>query len=95
MKSACFFCPASKKHELAWLQEHHPDLLAGVESRGFLMAAPLALKLGCGFIMLRKKGKLPGETVSLEYALEYGSDRIEVDGDGGGEVGSRQGQKLY
>ena len=47
------------------VRAYHPDLLAGVESRGFLMAAPLALKLGCGFIMLRKKGKLPGETVSL------------------------------
>jgi adenine phosphoribosyltransferase len=63
------------------VRAHHPDLLAGVESRGFLMAAPLALKLGCGFIMLRKKGKLPGETVGLEYALEYGSDRIEVQAD--------------
>jgi adenine phosphoribosyltransferase len=58
-----------------------PDLLAGVESRGFLLAAPLALKLGCGFIMLRKPGKLPGATVGLDYALEYGSDRIEVQAD--------------
>lgn len=63
------------------VRAYHPDLLAGVESRGFLMAAPLALKLGCGFIMLRKKGKLPGETVGLDYALEYGSDRIEVQAD--------------
>ncbi|MBN9509447.1 MAG: adenine phosphoribosyltransferase [Alphaproteobacteria bacterium] len=58
-----------------------PDLLAGVESRGFLLAAPLALKLGCGFIMLRKPGKLPGATVGLDYALEYGSDRIEIQAD--------------
>ena len=57
------------------------DLLAGVESRGFLLAAPLALKLGCGFIMLRKRGKLPGETIGLDYALEYGTDRIEVQAD--------------
>jgi len=59
----------------------HPDLLAGIESRGFLIAAPLALKLGCGFIMLRKSGKLPGATVGLDYALEYGSDRIEMQAD--------------
>src|SRR6204780_1948546 len=58
-----------------------PDLVAGVESRGFLVAAPLALKLGCGFIMLRKSGKLPGATVGLDYALEYGSDRIEIQAD--------------
>ncbi|HTR18109.1 MAG TPA: adenine phosphoribosyltransferase [Acetobacteraceae bacterium] len=58
-----------------------PDLLAGIESRGFLLAAPLALKLGIGFIMLRKSGKLPGETVGLEYDLEYGTDRIEVQAD--------------
>src|ERR1700741_444636 len=54
-----------------------PDLVAGVESRGFLMAAPLALKLGCGFGLLRKRGKLPGATIGLDYGLEYGEDRIE------------------
>ena len=58
-----------------------PDLLAGVESRGFLLAAPLASKLGCGFIMLRKPGKLPGPTVSLEYALEYGTDSLHIQHD--------------
>ena len=58
-----------------------PDLIAGVESRGFLIAAPLALKLGCGFIMLRKRGKLPGPVIGLDYALEYGTDRIEVQAD--------------
>ena len=58
-----------------------PDLLAGVESRGFLLAAPLALKLGCGFVMLRKRGKLPGPVVGLDYALEYGEDRIEIQAD--------------
>lgn len=56
-----------------------PDLLAGIESRGFLVAAPLALELGCGFVMVRKRGKLPGETVSHEYELEYGSDSIEIE----------------
>ena len=63
------------------VRAYHPDLVAGVESRGFLIAAPLALKLGCGFIMLRKRGKLPGPTVGLDYALEYGSDRIEMQAD--------------
>jgi adenine phosphoribosyltransferase len=63
------------------VRAYHPDVLAGVESRGFLIAAPLALKLGCGFIMLRKRGKLPGATVGLDYALEYGSDRIEIQAD--------------
>lgn len=58
-----------------------PELLAGIESRGFLVAAPLAYALGCGFIMLRKRGKLPGATVPLDYALEYGTDRIEIQED--------------
>jgi adenine phosphoribosyltransferase len=52
--------------------------------RGFqpdLLAAPLALKLGCGFVMVRKPGKLPGETISLDYALEYGTDRIQIQAD--------------
>ncbi len=58
-----------------------PDILAGIESRGFLLAAPLALKLCCGFTMLRKRGKLPGPTTGLDYALEYGTDRIEIQSD--------------
>lgn len=60
---------------------HKPDVLAGIESRGFLLAAPLALELGLGFVMLRKRGKLPGRTVGLDYALEYGTDRIEMQDD--------------
>lgn len=63
------------------VRAHQPTLLAGIESRGFLLAAPLALKLGCGFVMLRKAGKLPGKTVALDYALEYGTDRIEIQAD--------------
>jgi adenine phosphoribosyltransferase len=63
------------------VRAHHPQMLAGVESRGFLLAAPLALKLGCGFVMLRKPGKLPGEVIGLDYALEYGTDRIEIQAD--------------
>jgi len=63
------------------IRAYHPDVLAGIESRGFLLAAPLALKLGCGFVMVRKPGKLPGATVGLDYALEYGTDRVEVQAD--------------
>lgn len=58
-----------------------PDMLVGIESRGFLVAAPLALELGCGFGMVRKKGKLPGETISHSYSLEYGTDTIELQAD--------------
>jgi adenine phosphoribosyltransferase len=60
---------------------YQPDMLAGIESRGFLLTAPLALKLGCGFVMLRKRGKLPGAVVSHDYALEYGTDRLEIQAD--------------
>ena len=63
------------------IRRHQPTLLAGIESRGFLLAAPLALKLGCGFVMLRKRGKLPGAITGLDYALEYGTDRIEIQSD--------------
>lgn len=58
-----------------------PTVLAGIESRGFLVAAPLALAMGLGFVMVRKKGKLPGKTIPHTYALEYGSDTIEVQED--------------
>ncbi len=60
---------------------HKPDLLAGIESRGFLVTAPLAYHLGLGFIMVRKKGKLPGATIPYTYDLEYGSDTLEVQAD--------------
>jgi len=63
------------------VRPHRPNLLAGIESRGFLIAAPLALALGLGFVMLRKPRKLPGPTVGLDYALEYGTDRIEMQAD--------------
>jgi adenine phosphoribosyltransferase len=60
---------------------YQPDILAGIESRGFLVAAPLASRLGLGFTMIRKKGKLPGETIGHEYDLEYGTDTIEIQAD--------------
>jgi len=54
------------------------DLVAGIESRGFILAGALAHKLGIGFIPIRKPGKLPAETESVEYELEYGKDKIEI-----------------
>jgi 5'-methylthioadenosine phosphorylase len=54
------------------------DKIAGIESRGFIFGAPLAKELGIPFVLIRKKGKLPGETVSQEYQLEYGTDQIEI-----------------
>jgi adenine phosphoribosyltransferase len=63
------------------VRPHKPDLLAGIESRGFLVTAPLALAMGCGFMMVRKKGKLPGATIPHTYDLEYGSDTIEIQAD--------------
>jgi adenine phosphoribosyltransferase len=69
-------------HRLAdALGPHQPDLLVGIESRGFLVAAPLAYELGRGFVMVRKKGKLPGRTVRFTYDLEYGTDAIEIQED--------------
>jgi adenine phosphoribosyltransferase len=58
-----------------------PDLLVGIESRGFLVAAPLAYALGSGFAMVRKRGKLPGKCVNFTYDLEYGTDTIEMQAD--------------
>jgi adenine phosphoribosyltransferase len=54
------------------------DTVAAAEARGFIFGAPLALRLGVGFVPIRKPGKLPYATVALEYQLEYGSDRLEV-----------------
>ena len=54
------------------------DLVVGMESRGFIFAAPLAYKLNAGFVPVRKLGKLPAETLTVEYALEYGSNTLEI-----------------
>ena len=54
------------------------DVIVGIESRGFIFAAPLALKLNCSFVLARKAGKLPSETVSENYELEYGTDSLEI-----------------
>ena len=57
---------------------HGPDRLAGIEARGFLVAAPVADRLGLGFTMIRKPGKLPGAVVSEQYDLEYGTDAVQI-----------------
>ena len=54
------------------------DVVAGVESRGFIIGTPLAIRMGLGFIPIRKAGKLPGPTHGVDYDLEYGKDRVEV-----------------
>jgi adenine phosphoribosyltransferase len=58
-----------------------PDLVMGAEARGFILGGALALQLGCGFVAARKPGKLPWETVSAEYELEYGTDSLELHAD--------------
>ncbi|WP_029008441.1 adenine phosphoribosyltransferase [Azospirillum halopraeferens] len=63
------------------IRPHAPDVLVGIESRGFLLAAPLALALNTGFVMVRKRGKLPGDKVEHSYDLEYGTDTIEIQAD--------------
>jgi adenine phosphoribosyltransferase len=54
------------------------DMVAAVEARGFIIGAALAFQLGVGFVPIRKKGKLPAETIGYDYDLEYGTDRIEM-----------------
>ncbi len=65
------------------------DKVAGIESRGFILGAPVAVALGVGFVPIRKKGKLPAETVGHDYTLEYGVDRIEIHVDA-----IRQGERI-
>lgn len=57
------------------------DMIVGSESRGFIFGAPLAYKMGKGFVPVRKKGKLPYKTISAEYDLEYGTDILEIHAD--------------
>ena len=60
------------------VQAWRVDVVVGMESRGFIFAAPIAYKLGVGFVPVRKLGKLPARTISAEYALEYGTNTLEL-----------------
>ncbi len=62
----------------AHFQSTAPDLVVGAESRGFIFGAPLAYKLGTGFVLVRKPGKLPAATEKVTYDLEYGQDSLEI-----------------
>jgi adenine phosphoribosyltransferase len=65
--------------ELAdWTRERGADLVLGAEARGFWLGAAIAVEVGCGFVAARRPGKLPPETVSATYALEYGQNTLEV-----------------
>lgn len=70
-------------------KEHGAELIVGPESRGFLFGCPVAYELGIGFTPIRKPGKLPRETVSYKYDLEYGSNELHVHADG-----IKKGQKV-
>ena len=59
-------------------KDQNIDKVVGIESRGFIVGAPLAYALEVGFVPIRKQGKLPAETVGCDYALEYGVDRVEI-----------------
>src|SRR3954468_7650927 len=79
------------RHPQAWrttidrlaeaVQPWRPEVLAAIDARGFLVAAPLAIPLNCGTVMIRKSGKLPGKVRSHSYGLEYGTDTIEIQHD--------------
>ena len=59
----------------------NPDLIVGIESRGFIVGSALATQQRMGFVPIRKKGKLPGDVLGVDYTLEYGKDRLEIQSD--------------
>jgi adenine phosphoribosyltransferase len=63
---------------VAIAQPLSPDVIVAIDARGFLFGAPIAVALGIGIVPVRKKGKLPGATIGVDYDLEYGTDRLEV-----------------
>jgi adenine phosphoribosyltransferase len=65
----------------AWAEERKPDIVVGGEARGFFIGSAIAYRLGCGFVPARRPGKLPLETISAEYALEYGRNALELQAD--------------
>jgi adenine phosphoribosyltransferase len=64
-----------------WAEQRRPEVVVGGEARGFFLGAALAYRLGCGFVPARRPGKLPLETIRREYALEYGSNVLELQAD--------------
>jgi adenine phosphoribosyltransferase len=64
-----------------WIEPRKPDVILGAEARGFILGAAIAYKLDCGFVAARRPGKLPWETVSATYALEYGENSLELHAD--------------
>jgi adenine phosphoribosyltransferase len=65
----------------AWTSERRPDLVLGAEARGFILGGAIAKEAGCGFVPARRPGKLPPETVTARYLLEYGENALEVAAD--------------
>ena len=74
------FAAAIAEMAAPW-QDAKIDAVVGIESRGFILGAALALRLGTGFVPVRKPGKLPARTLSLDYVLEYGNDRLQIHAD--------------
>jgi adenine phosphoribosyltransferase len=72
---------AATEQLAALVTSHRPDRLVGIESRGFVVGSPIAVRLEVGFGMVRKRGKLPGSVVGHTYSLEYGMDSIEISAD--------------
>ena len=70
---------ATIDHLVERAERARPAAIAGIEARGFIFGAAIAARLRLGFVPLRKAGKLPGETIGIDYALEYGAARIELD----------------
>ena len=68
-----------------WTREQRPDLVLGAEARGFILGAAIATEVPCGFVPARRPGKLPPETVSATYALEYGQNALELNADAIGD----------
>jgi len=74
--------PLAFRYVIECFYDHYKDkgvnYVAGIEARGFILGGALAQSLGCGFIPVRKPGKLPAKTISQEYSLEYGTDKVEI-----------------
>ena len=74
--------PEAYRQAVTQLADHFRDQgvnqVLAIESRGFIFGAPLALELSAGFVPIRKPGKLPGQTIAVEYSLEYGTNRLEI-----------------